>query len=153
MTIDVGVKGGIITGGLGRPACQGMITMFPFSLYCAVVPAPLRGGGSIPLAPGEIQNFYQPVDPSLGTKPVEGNFVDPSVYGKKIVRIVLKFNGHTYESEYLVSEKRAKTVVKIINLVNATKARVRVMASNLHRVTTNALVKIKNLRVKYFGNK
>lgn len=153
MAVDVGIKGGIITGGLGRPACHGMITMFPFSLYCAVVPAPLQGGGSIPLAPGEIQNFYQPVDSSLGTKPSEGQFVDPRVYGKKLVKVTLKFNEHTVHKEYLVTEKRAKHVITVVNLVNATRAKMKVMASNIHRVTTRAVVIVKNLRLKYFGNK
>lgn len=156
MAVDVGVKGGIITGGLGRPACHGMITMFPFSLYCEIVPPPpqpIQGGGSIPLAPGEIQNFYQPVDTSLGVPTKEGQFVDPRVYGKKLVKVTLKFNEHTVQKEYLVTEKRAKHVVTIINLVNATKARMKVMANNIHRVTTRAVVMVKNLRVKYFGNK
>ncbi len=70
MVIDVGIKGGIITGGLGRPACKGMITMLPFQLACFILPVPASHvGGSIPLHPGEIQNFYQPNDPQYLSDP------------------------------------------------------------------------------------
>lgn len=158
MPVDVGIPGAIITGGLGRPACRGMITSLPFQLVCEVIVPPIPptkavSGGSIPLAPGEIQDFYQPVDSSLGTQPSEGQFADPSVYGKKVVKVTMRFQDHVVEKEYLVTDKRAKHVIRIINLVNATKARMKVMASNIHRVTTRAVVKVKNLRIKYFGNK
>ena len=63
--------GGIITNGLGLDACKGLVTTTQFHLFCfgvfvpPVIPpkTPFEGGGSFPLAPGEIQGFYKPVQP------------------------------------------------------------------------------------------
>ncbi len=154
--VDVGVKGAIITGGLGRPACRGMITVSPFQLLCEVatpVQPAGRTGGSIPLAPGEIGNLYQPIEggsSAVGLPGGDGKFVDPSVYGKKHIRIVLKMNEYTIEKEYMIRDKHANYVVNIINMVNVTKQRMKVMASNIRRITTAAVVKVKNIHIKYF---
>ncbi len=156
MAISLDVKGGIITGGLGRPACKGMITMATFSLWCEVEPPKepvTQGGGSIPLAPGEIANLYQPVEggaEAVGLPGGEGNFVNPAAYGKRVVRVAVKLNDRVFEKEYLVTDKRAKSVITIVNLINVTKDRMMVMASNIQRITTSAVVKVKNLRIKYF---
>jgi len=149
MAVDVGITGGIITGGMGRPACRSIITMSIFSLYADV--SSVTGGG-IPLAPGQIKDFFQPVDTTNITQnPVEGDFVNPAVYGKKLVRVGIKFNEHTMEKEYLISEQRAKHVISVINLVNGAKTRLNAVTSNIRTVTTRLNVVAKNLRTKYFG--
>ncbi len=156
MAISLDVKGGIITGGLGRPACKGLITMGTFSLWCEVVPVKEKGGnsgGSIPLAPGEIAGLYQPVEggsSAVGLPGGEGALVNPAAYGKRVVRVAVRLNDRLFEKEYLVSDNRAKHVIKIVNLINATRTKMMVMASNIKRITTNAVVKVQNLRVKYF---
>lgn len=146
--IDVGIKGGLITGGLGRPACQGIITMLPFQLGCFIIvppppivpPKPTNEGGSIPLEPGEIHDFYQPVD--SGT--LEGEFVDPRVYGKRLVKLKIISPFFEGEKEYLISERRAKYIIKAMNIANVTRERMNVMASNIKTVATRAKVWIKN---------
>jgi len=159
MAVDVGITGGIITGGMGRPACRSIITMSIFSLYADV--SSVTGGG-IPLAPGQIKDFYQPVDTSHLTQtgvdttnitqnPIQGDMADPSVYGKKLIKVGIKFNEHAFEKEYLVSERRAKHVITVINLINGTKARLSAVANNIRVITTRANVVVKNLRTKYFG--
>lgn len=148
--IDVGLKGGLVTFGLGRPACQGMITMMPFQLACFLPappppPPPVPGvsGGTIPLEPGEIHDFYQPV--AIDN---EGNFVDPKVYGKKHVIIRVKSEFFEGEREFLVPTKRVKSIVKAVNIVNTTISRMKVSVSNLKQLAIRATVTIKNLKWK-----
>lgn len=147
--VDVGLKGGIITGGLGRPACQGMITMLPFQLGCFVFippPPPTKAvsGGAIPLAPGEIADFYQPVDTQLS----DGKFVDPRVYGKRVVKVIFKSKFLENEKEFLVPEKRMKNVFKVLNVINVTTQRMHVVVDDIWNIATRAIVTIKNLRKK-----
>ena len=127
--VDIGLKGGLLTGGLGRPACQGIITMLPFQLGCfkfvppppppppVIPPSPPGEGGVIPLAPGEIHDFYQPVD----GEGLEGTLADPSVYGKRMVRILVTSRFFEGEKEFMVSEKRGKYIIKAVNIINNTK--------------------------------
>lgn len=153
-TIDVGLKGGIITGGLGRPACQGMIINFPFSLACFVIPPPPPippkqpiTGGSIPLEPGEIHGFYQPVDSGA----VEGSLVDPRVWNKKKVRIRVISHKFNMEKEYLVPVEGVKALIKVSNLINVTKKNVKIVVSGMRKITTEAIVRVRNLRKKYWS--
>ena len=146
--VDVGLKGGIITGGLGRPACQGMIINTPFQLACFVFippePAkPTNDGGSIPLEPGEIQDFYQPVD-----LPSEGDFVDPSVYGKRVVKVIVRSKFLESEKEFMITEKQMKNIFKVANIVNVTKERMNVVFKGIRNIASRAVVTIKNLRLK-----
>lgn len=158
MAIDVGVKGALITGGLGRPACSGLITAFPFQLLCIKLPPepipPARGtGGSIPLAPGEIHGFYKPVDPKIyvpdtKTTPTQqdGEFVDPKVFGKRHVVIKVTSRFFKGEKEFIIPEKRYNTVFKVMNIVNRTMERMTMVATSIRNVATRAKVYIKNLR-------
>lgn len=149
MAVDVGLKGGIITGGLGRPACLGMIINTPFQLACfRVKPFVPPIGGSIPLEPGEIHGFYQPVDPSMF-----GDFVDPSVYGKKYVKVTITSRFFKGEKEYLVDAEKIKIIIKIANLINRTKEKIKVTAGNIRRISTRASAVVKNLRHKDKENK
>ena len=146
--INVGLKGGLITYGLGRPACQSLITMSPFQLACFVpapppVPPKIDSGGSIPLEPGEIQDFYQPIDLDN-----EGNFVDPSVYGKKHVVIRIKSEFFEGEKEFLVPTKRVKGIVKAVNIMNTTITKMKAVAQNLVQFAIKASIRVKNLKRK-----
>ena len=148
--IDVGLKGGIITGGLGRPACKGMIINAPFQLACFVVEIPKKAvsGGSIPLAPGEIQGFYKPVDPSIYTQPTEGNLVDPSVFGKTVVKVRVTSKFFEGEKEYLLTDKKAKFVITAANIANVTTKQIKVMAQNIKTIANTAKTWIKNFSWK-----
>lgn len=147
----------IITGGMGIgiPACSGLITAFPFQLLCIKLPPPpLRmGGGSIPLAPGEIQGFYKPVDPNIyipdtKTTPTQqdGEFVDPKVFGKRHVAIKVTSRFFEGEKEFLIPEKRYSVVFKVMNVVNRTMEHMSMVATNIRNIATRAKVYIKNLR-------
>jgi hypothetical protein len=145
MTVDVGFTGGIITGGLGRPACRGIIMNLPFRLACLAFPSPL--GGSIPLEPGEIHDFYTPVE----LQNIDGRLVDPKAYGKKTVKIKVESRFFKNEKEYLVSESTAKRLVKIANMANVTRGRIKVAITEIRKVATRATVRIKNLKKKYWS--
>ena len=134
----------IITKGIGcLPACESMITsQLSIAGLCDVrVIGPT--GGSHPLAPGEIANLYQPVDPPPGMEdhPAFYRPEDPrdpfSI--KHPVRIVLKFRGMETEREYIVSQRRATMVVKVINMINNTHERLSVIASELKKVAKRSV--------------
>ena len=144
--------GGIITNGLGLNACTGMIIttqfhLFGFEVVVPPVQTPFEGGGSFPLAPGEIQGFYKPVQP--GELPFLTPYdYDPLAKKKRHVIMSVTFGERKIEKEYLVSDKRANTVVSVINLLNNTKQKISVVAAGLKRITTSAIIRIKNLRRK-----
>lgn len=55
--------GGLITGGFLLDACAGLGTTYPFHVFAieSIRPVIIGGGGSRPLAPGEIHTFFKPV--------------------------------------------------------------------------------------------
>lgn len=157
--VDVGIKGAIITGGLGRSACGGLITTFPFQVLCTSIPIPPTpvvrdgGGGSIPLRPGEVQNLYKPVDPKVyvpDTKTQqteqEGEFVDLSVYGKRQVTMTVTSRFFEGEKEFIVPEKRYNTVFKVLSIINKTMERMSIVANNIKSIASRAKVTLKNFR-------
>jgi len=147
--VDVGVKGGLITGGLGRPGCNGMITMAPFHLACFVRKRKGVSGGVIPLEPGEIQDFYQPIDPeTFGKTESEGEFVDPKVYGKQKVLIKVTSEYFKGEKEFLVNEGRAKFIIKVVSFANTTISKMSIRVSNIKQIATRATITIKNMKWK-----
>lgn len=149
----------IITKGLTcantTPCQSGIITTF-FSLYCRDVETPppkITGGGAYPydawnkVTPGEIQNFYQPVDveqPYLIPRDQESRYFEK----KKIVTLRVKIGDREIEHEYSVREKRANQVIKIINLINATGNQIKVNASNIRRRINDVVIKVKDLTLK-----
>ena len=151
--IDVGLKGGLLTGGLGRPACMGIITMLPFQLGCFLFepppppPEPRPEGGAIPLEPGEIHDFYQPVDYDF----INGDFAKPETYGKKMAKLTFRSELFNVEKEYMLSERKAKAVVRVMKIANVTRKGMRVTANNIKRFVDGVSVKVKNLRKKYWS--
>lgn len=152
----------IITGGLTGghspvdPCKSGLITS-PFSLYCRLLPKPVpppgSGGGPYPgnawnkFNPGQIQDFYKPVDPTqqyyIVPRDQEANYFRRH----KIVTMRIQLGDIVVEKEYAVPEKRARAVVKTLNLINATVANIKLTVSGIKRITSEAIVKIKNLRL------
>ena len=148
----------IITGGLTcghgplDPCKSGLITS-PFSLYCTAAPIPLapdKGGGPYPheawnkLAPGEIQNFYQPVPLEYYMVPrdQEANYLRRY----KKLKITMKFGDFMTEREYMVPETRRKVIVEAFNLVDITQQRIKLMVEGVKRVAGGVSVKIRNFR-------
>jgi hypothetical protein len=108
---------GIITKGLGLPACCAMITA-NFGLVCGckiqVINPPIDisggGGGSYAVAPG----IYVP-----WPKSVQKN--------TKMVLITVKFNqDKTWRQSYIISTRKADIVVRVIGIVNAMTAKLQV---------------------------
>lgn len=137
------------------------ITPF-FSLYIeSDVPSRYTAAaGSKVYAPGEIAHLFQPIDPKTGLR-IDANKKDGMeeylvvpidkeaefLSGSRIITVKLSFAGKNMEKVYSVNEHRARTIIEVINVINATKSRISVVASGLKRVTTEAVVKIRNLRL------
>lgn len=144
--------GGLITKGLGLPACQGMITASFTLLGCTVdvvVPPPLKYtpvGGSRPFAPGEIHNFYKPVGsyrtPSWQPLPVPLPVTDPKTH----VHVHVKIGGKTIDKDFLVRRDRAAVIVKIINAANTTLSKATDVITNIRSRASSIIIAIKNIK-------
>jgi hypothetical protein len=114
--------GGIITGGLGLPACYGMITMafHVFTMRVIVTPPPGGGGGPYPPS-GSTGIFYTP----------RGRFNPQST---KLVTIRIDFkSGKQWKREYIVGDDRAEYIITASNWINALQARISVGVDNIKR--------------------
>ncbi|MGI0075922.1 MAG: hypothetical protein ACREAU_00770 [Nitrosopumilaceae archaeon] len=138
----------IITGKFGvsciAAACDGLITA-PFSLYCIAEPMVSVGhhGGSIPLPPGAIQNFYKPVEePYLIPRDKEHELFER----KKIVVVELKIGEKVIEKTYQVAEEFPSAIIDVLNMMNTTKERAKVVVDKVVSVASDAVVRIFNLR-------
>ena len=60
----------------------------------------------------------------------------------------VKYKDKTTEKMFLVSEKRAKFIIEVLNIINTTRSRIKVTVTNLKHTTLSVIAKIKN-----FGNK
>ena len=78
----------------------------------------------------------------------DGKLADPSVYGKKVVKIVFRSKFLEQEKEFLVPEKRMKNIFKVIEIVNVTKERIKITFKGISSVASRASVIVKNLRKK-----
>lgn len=152
----------IITKGLScgkTTACENgtMLTAGPFTLFCVnpVVAGGAGGGGGYypktvtrPLQPGEIQHLYQPVPDK------EQFYIVPreqeAEYLRRFlpVRIEIKIGKKTIEKQYMVPQDKARVLFNIVEVVNATKDRMKVMMSGMKRITTQAIVKVTNFRLR-----
>lgn len=133
----------IITKGIGCVgACDGLITSY-FSLYCTDMLPEVGHGGSVPLPPGAIKEFYQVVDePYLIPRDREWELLDKG----KVVTIDLKIGEKVIEKIYKVPEKRATMAVNVLNTQNTTRERMKVSVSKLLASPTEGTVRIFNLR-------
>ena len=104
MSLFKNTYSGLITGGLGLPACCGMITLqfHVFKCTIAVIPgAPI--GGSTPVTQG---GFYVP-------------FPKKMTQTTKQVLITVKFSrDHVWRKAYVVDNYKADIIVKIFNIIN-----------------------------------
>lgn len=139
---------GLITGGLGLPACQGMIVNRFHLFGCGVsvsVGKENYGGGPYPRPAwnqvSNIQNFYKPVDPNY--------YLQQNLDGRKThhVIVTITINETTTTKEYLVRERTANIVAKIVDVVNNSLNRIRVAISAVKR-TTGRIVNVMHIIVK-----
>jgi hypothetical protein len=111
-------------------------------------------GGSRPYAPGEFAKSWKYINPTTGLTsselwPVipldqEANFFRR----KKLFTVKMQFGEKKIEKIFPISEKRAKTIIEVINVVNASKQRVSASVSGVKKRTTAAMVKIGNVFVR-----
>lgn len=140
MTLFNNNYSGLITGGLGGDACQGLITM-QFHLFYTNVQIIIPGsGGSYPMGPGMIQNFYKPVLPN------KTYFPRPPQYQTIIVKVTMK--GVTTTREYKTFPVIAKAIAKVINITSIAYDSITVRATNIKTKFASLIVK-----VKQFGSK
>lgn len=145
---------GLLTRGLGvdLPACKTLITMNFHLFTLEVIPGVAAYGGGVPLAPGEIKDFFKPIDPTTFPDPMDSSFFNnPVVTGeprtvKEIITVKLKIGERTIEKEFAVPKKRVKTIVKVANFINATKDKISITLSNIKRIKNNINTKIFNFR-------
>lgn len=137
------------------PCKSGLITT-AFSLYCTSTPPtlpPSGGGGPYPhdawnkFNPGEIQNFYKPVDPTdylLIPKDQEAEYFRR--YAP--VKITFKMGDILVEKEYRVPEERRKVVIKAFSMVDVTRDRINIAITNMKRVTKGIVLTVRNFRLR-----
>lgn len=105
---------GLITGGLGMPACCGMITM-GFSVFkCKIEivtpkPPPNIGGGGPYVANG----FYIPMTKQL-------------THTTKLVQITVTYKDKTWKKAYVVDRVKAKIAVRAVDFINAVRHRIEI---------------------------
>lgn len=137
---------GLITGGLGLPACRGLITARFHLIGCSievVVKVPGVSGGSIPFLPGQIHDFYRPVD-----SPYQVPYTFPLPTDKKKIPVTIRitFMGKITEKNYMVNQKRRDIIVNVLNLINRIKDKMSVTVTGIKRVPARITAYVKNLR-------
>lgn len=116
---------GLITKGLGLPACVGLITMgfglFKATIEVIIPPTPPTGGGSgggggsFAVHPGIYVPWPKKVTPKT-----------------RMILITVKMGGDkTWRRSYTVDNTRAAIAVKVVNLVNATSQKLAVGVEHL----------------------
>jgi len=138
-------------------ACENgtMITAGPFTLFCINPEVPRGGGGGgyypipvRPLQPGEIQYLYQPVPDK------DQYYIVPrekeAEYLRRFlpVKIEVKIGGTTIEKQYMVPQEKAQVLFNIVEVVNATKDRMKVIVDSMKRITSKAVVTITNFKLR-----
>lgn len=140
--------GRIITNGLGGNAGDGLVITTQFHLYPLpiVVTVVGTGGGSRPLAPGEINTFYKPVQSHMLPQGMPDYLIPKDFRADgKIVKISVQLRDKTVEKEYVVHPKTGDILVKILNLLQKSKDSVSVLVKNIQKVSNKGKVLIKNL--------
>ena len=131
------VAPGIITFGLGDNQTAMIIGQFHLGFYVTVtVPPPGDGGGtsggSVPLRPGQVQNFYRPL---YGDQPIP-------------VSLKISFRDSEIEKIYLMSPRNTDMLVKVVNLLNVTGQRISVAVSNIRNVARRMFARVTNIHKK-----
>ncbi len=139
-------------------ACENgtMITAGPFTLFC-INPFLKKGGGgggyypktvTRPLQPGEIQHLYK-VLPNQEQYYIVPRDKEAEYFRRFLpVLIEVKIGGKTVEKQYMVPLERAQVMFNIVEVVNATKDRMKAIVSSMKRITSKAIVTVTNFRLR-----
>lgn len=134
----VDVAPGIITFGLGGDQANMILGHYHlgfFDVEIVIPPTPPSGGGGGGTTGGAIGSF-----------PDRTGDWDEDAARTIIIRI--KHGGKTTEKIYLVSAKRTEFIIKLLNIVNITRSKIKVGVKNLRRQMVSVFVKIKNFGIK-----
>lgn len=146
------VAPGIITMGLGGSATN-MIIGFPFNLGFVAIEV-----GS-PIVPPVVPPIVPPANRGRhggggGARPYDDNKdVWPDQTDKeeeqfKTVTIRIKLGDKTTEKIYLVRKQRADTIVKVLDVTNNTRKRVKVAVNSMKSKASQIFTKVTNIRKK-----
>lgn len=122
MALIKNTYGGIITRGLGLPACCGLVTV-QFGILCGctvqVIPPPVGGGGgSYAISPG----VYVPWPKSKQRE------------CDRMVIVTVKFSEEkTWKRSYIVDVCNADRIVRVMNVVNSSLQRLSVGIEGIKR--------------------
>jgi len=113
--------------------------------------------GSIPLKPGEIQNFLKPVDTSKMSKPFDNITTTPelssinlphNIVPKGYVKIAISIGDVRNEREFLVPIHKAYVILKMTSFINDTTNRIKLSINKFkvvhHNIKTKMLFLIKH---------
>ena len=121
---------GLITGGLGMPACCGLITMgfgvFRCKIEIVDPPNPPVGGGG---------GGHVPVGGHFGQRGHHVPLTRPLTHTSKLIVVSVKYKDHTWRKTYTVDKVRAKIAIRLVNVINKIKDKITVGVESLHRVT------------------
>lgn len=112
---------GLITKGLGLPACVGLITMgygvFSTTIEIFVPPSSGGGGGSFAVHPGVYVQWPKKITPRT-----------------KMVLVTVKFGeDKVWRHSYAVDGRKADISVNVVNFLNATMDRIVVGVDNVKK--------------------
>jgi len=134
--VEIGVGSPPIVGSPGLPPAGSPILP-------PTQPSPSGGGGSIPFLPGQIKDFYKPVD---------NRWQVPYLYPTKErnipVRIRITFRGKVTEQTFYVKQKRGDIIITVLNMINTIKSRISVTVKNISRVPSRIVTFVRNIRNK-----
>lgn len=143
---------GLITGGLGLPVGMGILT-YHFSLFGTRLNVSTGSGYSKVFQPGEIANFYKPVNPTT-PQPIQPPFYIPVTLNKQeLITVEFTFGDNTFMKEYVVSKRRLSAVVKILKFVDVTRREITAKLVSVNRVTTEIKMSVGKIYKKLLNTK
>lgn len=118
--------GGILTKGLGNPACSHLI-LGPLRLHCGEIPH--TGGGHSVRKGSDVAKYI--ANRSQGR--YDNNETGLSK-PKKQITITFSVNNRTHEKTYIVEQDRADKVIKAINWIHETRKKLRIFLSKFRKI-------------------
>ena len=129
--------GGILTNGLGGPACNQLI-FGPLRLFVRMEDLPpvtnvSVGGGSHVRQDSNVQNIVQSMH---NRRQREREFEEqddttPQARIRKRVVVTFKLNDKMHDKEFIVTPRTASNVVKVVNITNTITTKIRAFISRL----------------------
>ena len=137
--------GGILTKGLGAPACCGLIlAQFNLAKCCQYTVVVQDGGGgnggSLPLAPGQIHNFYTPIGKPSPLKPLEYMvpYNPPAPVDKIVITLTMK-DQEPISKEYYSPRYRSKVLLNISQIAISSVGIISVSVMNIRNRLKNRI--------------